>query len=329
MPIEKPQPLAHDITLDCLHSSFPLFGDTFSPGTLNTICRKLSESSLHSTSICIIQGKHPGPTICITAALHGDEINGIEIVRKLMEGLDPETLNGRIVAVPIVNLDGYLLRQRNMADNCDLNRCFPGSEEGSHSEKVAHAIFSDIIMHCDALIDLHTGGTRKDNLPQLRADLNFEKVAEFTTGFGSLSVLQDTACEGSIRAAATAEGIPAVVAEIGRCHELEPDKIQFAIDSILSLLSAVGITPATPVSDHIQSVYTGSGWVKAEAQGLLINPVPLGKNVQEGEVLAELIDPLTNKVIKVIAPIACTVLGKTYNHVVDEGDNLFQVGLKH
>lgn len=308
--------------------TFRLLGTLIEAGTRKTLQWNFPKSAVHETSIVVVRGKRPGPVLCLTAALHGDEINGVEITRQIMQSLDPDKLSGIVIGIPIINLEGYLLRERLMGDHSDLNRCFPGRADGPYSEQVANALFTEIILHCDALIDLHTGSTRRENLPQLRADLTIQQVADFSAGFKSLSVLQSTAPPGSLRSAATAAKIPAVVAEIGGSQGLDLNNVLQGVEGLHTLLNAAGMTTGKPARLPPQHIYHGSGWIRAEAGGILVNKVQLGDVVQTGEILAEIIEPLTCIVHTVTAPFQCTILGRVHNQVVDPGYGLFRVGIE-
>ena len=163
-----------------------------------------------STPVLVVNGELPGPTLCLTAAVHGDELNGIEMVRRVMHELDPNRrkLSGAVIGVPIVNVQGFRRGSRYLPDRRDLNRFFPGNPRGSAASRIAHAFFTQIVAHCGALVDLHTGSFERANLPQLRADLRNPDVLTLTEGFGSTVILHSTPTAGTLRYAATNAGIP-------------------------------------------------------------------------------------------------------------------------
>ncbi|HSN70088.1 MAG TPA: succinylglutamate desuccinylase/aspartoacylase family protein, partial [Steroidobacteraceae bacterium] len=167
------------------------------------------------TPVMVVNGKGPGPVLCLTAAVHGDELNGIEVVRRVIDELDPEELNGAVIGVPIVNLQGFYRGSRYLPDRRDLNRYFPGNARGSAATRTAYAFFTQVIAHCSALIDLHTGSLNRTNLPQVRADLRNPQVTRLTQAFGATVVLHSVGERGSLRRAATEAGIPAVTFEMG------------------------------------------------------------------------------------------------------------------
>ena len=173
----------------------------------------------------VINGANPGPVLCLTSAIHGDELNGIEMIRQIILELDPKILRGVVVGVPIVNLERFWRKERYIGDRRDLNRYFPGNPEGFYPERVAHALFTDIVQPCDMVIDLHTGSFFRENLPQLRVELTVESVAKLAKSFASITALQSISPPGSLRGAATKAGVPTIVMEIGGPLSLETDKV--------------------------------------------------------------------------------------------------------
>jgi hypothetical protein len=165
-------------------------------------------AALQDTLVLVTRGSRPGPTLCLTAAIHGDEINGVEIARAVLERTQPSALRGMLVALPIVNAHGFRRGDRFLADRRDLNRFFPGSPRGSNAQRLAHEIFSQVILRCDAAIDLHTGSLDRTNLPQVRADLSNPAVAPLAEHFGVGVVIDAVGPEGSLRRTAVEAGVP-------------------------------------------------------------------------------------------------------------------------
>ncbi|VVS91345.1 succinylglutamate desuccinylase/aspartoacylase family protein [Desulfoluna spongiiphila] len=311
---------------------FKLIGETVMPGTMKTLkwfSVQAPGGVTVGTPVIVINGTKPGPVLALTAAIHGDELNGIEIIRQVVHDIDPKKLKGVVVGVPIVNLEGFWRRDRYIGDRRDLNRYFPGNPKGSYPSRVAHALFTDIINPCDMLIDIHTGSFFRENLPQLRADLSVDQVADIAKSFGELTALQNTAPEGSLRSAATASGIPAVVMEIGGPLSLEPDKVTTGVKSIRTFLKNVGMVEKLKLLPTPQPVFYGSEWVRAEAGGILMNKVKLGASVKKGDLLAEIIDPVTNDVHQTLSPLNGTILGRAQNQFVSPGFAIFRVGIRH
>src|SRR5688572_15772485 len=178
------------------------------------------------TAVLVVHGVGYGPTLCLTAALHGDELNGIEIVRRVLYELDPQKLSGTVIGVPIVNLHGFRRNSRYLPDRRDLNRFFPGAAHGSSASRIAHSFFEQVVRHCNALVDIHTGSFQRSNLPQLRADMKVPAVAGLTSGFTATSVLHSPGEPGTLRRAAVEVGIPAVTLETGEPGRLQQSKIE-------------------------------------------------------------------------------------------------------
>ena len=193
--------------------------DELAPGTLTRMTWRAGESLYGSaipTPVLVAEGVEPGQTLCLSAAVHGDELNGIEIVRRVMYSLNPDKLTGRVIGVPIVNLQGFERHSRYLPDRRDLNRFFPGNPRGSSASRIAHSFFKQVVRHCDALVDLHTGSFHRTNLPQLRANLLDESVLEMTQGFGGLVILHSTGGMGTLRVRATATATPCRFAVVRR-----------------------------------------------------------------------------------------------------------------
>lgn len=310
---------------------FEILDHKIAPGTKKTIRWSSLQSPLgHPTElpVIIINGANPGPVLSLTAAIHGDELNGIEMIRQVMHEIDPTKLKGVIVGIPIVNLEGFWRKERYIGDRRDLNRYFPGSPDGSYPARVAHTIFTNVIQHCDIVVDLHTGSFYRENLPQLRVDLHMEQIADLAGGFGAVTVLQSVAPSGSLRGAASAAGIPAIVMEIGGPLSLETEKVAVGVKSLRSFLLSIGMISKITLWPNPQPVFYGSEWLRADVGGILINKVNLGDSITKGSILAEISNPISNETHHVISTIDGTILGRAQNQFVSPGFALFHVGHK-
>ncbi len=278
------------------------------------------------TPVQVLQGVRPGPVLCLAAGVHGDELNSIEIVRRLADTVEPDDLGGTIVAVPLVNLSGYLRNSRYLPDRRDLNRFFPGSRHGSIASRMAYSLFSEVIVHCDALVDLHTGSFDRRNLPQVRADLSRPDVGELARGFGATAVLHSRGSRGMLRTAATEMGIPAVTFEVGGPAELEPEEIAHGVQALYTLLHKLGMTRHLPSWDETRPVFYDSSWIRAEVGGLLLSHVQLGDLVAAGQVLGVVIDPINDRERELVSPADGTIIGMARNQVVLPGYAIFHLG---
>jgi predicted deacylase len=279
------------------------------------------------TAVLVVNGVRDGPTLCLTAALHGDELNGIEIVRRVLYELDPQQLSGTVVGVPIVNLHGFRRNSRYLPDRRDLNRFFPGAPHGSSASRIAHSFFQQVVRRCNALVDIHTGSFQRTNLPQLRADMKVPAVASLTSGFTATSVLHSQGEPGTLRRAAVEAGIPAVTLETGEPGRLQESKIDHGTQGIAGLIDHLGMVPRARARAAPEPVYYESTWVRADRGGLLFGSVRLGQRVRTGELLGTVTDPITNVRSELRAPQDGRVLGMAQNQVVMPGFAAFRIGI--
>lgn len=310
---------------------FKLLGSEILPGETRSLHWR-SGQSIGSFEVpipvIVVNGTKPGPVLCLTSAVHGDELNGIEIVRQVIHDIDPKKLRGTVVGVPVVNIDGFWRKARYIGDRRDLNRFFPGKKDGSHPSRVAYSLFNEIIVHCDALVDLHTGSYYRENLPQLRADITIPQVSDMVKAFGLITALQSAGPVGSLRRAATSAGIPAVVVEIGGPLSLEPEMVNSGVKSVRNLLGSLGMVRKINFWTTPQPVYYSSKWVRSDAGGILINIKKLGAKVEKGDQLGEIKDPITNATTPVTSPFDGIILGRAQNQFVSPGFALYHIGLK-
>lgn len=301
------------------------------PGTFQRLswsATELFEGVPVSTPVLVVNGRTPGPTLCLTAAVHGDELNGIEMVRRVMHGLDPAKLSGAVIGVPIVNLQGFRRGSRYLPDRRDLNRYFPGNRTGSAASRIAFSFFDQIISHCDALVDVHTGSFERANLPQLRADLTLPDVVTLTRGFGATVVLHSTPAEGTLRAAATNAGIAAITLEAGGPSILELDEVKHGVKGIETLLNKLGMQKKRSFWGDPEPIYYRSTWVRADRGGILLTDVELGAKVIRGELLGSITDPMNNASSNVFAPFSGRIIGMARNQVVMPGFAAFHIGIE-
>lgn len=308
-----------------------LLGSEIAPGTserLSWAATELFEGVPVSTPVLVVNGTQPGPTLCLTAAVHGDELNGIEMVRRVFHDVDPKKLSGSIIGVPIVNVQGFRRGSRYLPDRRDLNRYFPGNPNGSAAARIAHALFTDVIVHCDALVDLHTGSFERANLPQIRADLRNPDVLTLTHGFGSMVVLHSTPTMGTLRHAATMAGIPAVTVEAGGPSQLELVEVKDGVKGIETLLTELGMVRRMRLWGDPEPVYYRSSWVRADNGGILLSDVSLGSSVRKGDVLGSITDPMSNARTQLRSPYSGRIIGMARNQVVMPGFAAFHVGIQ-
>ncbi len=276
----------------------------------------------------VIRGMKPGKTMCMTAAVHGDELNGIEIVRRVMYDIDPEDLTGNIIGIPIVNLQGFQRGSRYLSDRRDLNRFFPGESNGSLASRIAHSLFNEVIVHCDFLIDMHTGSLRRTNMPQLRADMRNEEVAELTEGFGKIAVIHSIGSPGMLRYAAVANGIPAATLEVGESLRIQEDQIETGVSSVNRLLEREGMYSRLFTWGDPEPVYYKSSWIRAERGGILFSQREVGDMIEVDDVLGAITDPITNETSNILATVTGRIIGMAVDQFVMPGYGCYHIGIE-
>jgi len=325
-------PLANAVTvakgeakpMELLNSAVP-------PGSyqrLSWTATELFEGVPVATPVLVVNGRLPGPILCLTAAVHGDELNGIEMVRRVLHDINPHKLSGAVIGVPIVNLQGFRRASRYLPDRRDLNRYFPGNPRGSAASRIAYSFFNEVVSHCDALVDLHTGSFERTNLPQLRADLRNPDVVTLTQGFGSMVILHSEPSPGTLRYAATAAGIPAVTIEAGGPSVLELAEVKHGVKGIQTLLNSLDMLKRTRLWGNPEPVYYRSSWVRADSGGILLADVSLGGTVRKGDLLGTITDPMNNESSKIISTYTGRIIGMARNQVVMPGFAVFHIGIQ-
>lgn len=275
----------------------------------------------------VINGRQPGPTVFITAALHGDELNGIEIIKRLLRQSGLKRLHGRLLAVPIVNVFGFINRSRYLPDRRDLNRSFPGREQGSIAARLAHLVATEILSVADYGIDLHTGAVERTNLPQIRANLRDPKARELAEAFGSPVIIDSSLREGSLRQHAADQGVPVIVYEAGEALRFDELSIRAGVRGIGRVLRKLDMlperkrqgTPLQPVRANTTS------WVRSPASGMFRSACRLGAWVRPGQTIGRVMDPFSEFEAAVTAPGAGLVIGRSTSPLAHEGDALFNI----
>jgi predicted deacylase len=279
------------------------------------------------TPVLVVNGAHDGPTLCLTAAVHGDELNGIEMVRRILYDLDPHKLHGTIIGVPIVNLLGFTRNSRYLPDRRDLNRYFPGNPNGSVASRIANAFFEDVVKHCDSLVDLHTGSFYRTNIPQLRADMNNPKVADFVEMFGDIPVLNSHGNSRSLRAAAVRAGIPTVTLEAGEPMRLQRDMVDVGVKTIYTLLAKSGMYSRLGLWVKPEPAFYDSAWVRTNGSGILLSRMELGDEVKKGDILGAVSNPITNEQLDIVSPYKGRILGMALDQFVIPGYAVYHIGI--
>ncbi len=308
-PNEQPKPF---IIMD---SEIPLGGDS----TLSWNSGQNFDSIDWNTPALIKRGVNPGPTLCMTSTIHGDEINGIEIIRRVFKALDVQLMHGTVIGVPIVNLDGFLRSTRYLSDRSDLNRFFPGAENGSTAQRVAYHLFNDIIIHCDALVDLHTGSLHRINMPQVRANIKLNSIKEIIDGLSDLTIIHSKGNPGMLRNAANDIGIPAVTVEVGGPFLFDKEGVEATTESINNLIAYMKITRKFTFFPQAKATFNTSTWVRSDFAGIYISDLKVGSSVAKGDIIGRVADPISNKEDVVASPFEGKLIGLASDQFIHTG----------
>jgi len=287
---------------------------------------KLYSDTNISIPIQIFRSRKKGPTLFVSAAIHGDELNGIEIIRRLISKKKFKLSCGTLIAVPMVNVHGVLNQSRYMPDRRDLNRSFPGSPKGSMAGRVAHRFFSEIVKQCDYGIDLHTGAIHRSNYPQIRGNLNDLETLAMAKAFNAPVILNSDLRDGSLRQCANEENVKILVYEAGEALRFDELSIRAGLKGVLNVMRHLGMLRASKkVHTTEPFVARKSSWLRASASGIVHNCFALGAHVQKGDVLAEIGDSFGSILDKVTALRDGVIIGIQNIPLVQEGDAMFHV----
>jgi len=275
----------------------------------------------------VVRGRKAGPTLFVSAAIHGDEINGVEIIRRLLRLSLLNRLRGTLIAVPVVNVFGFIAHSRYLPDRRDLNRSFPGSDKGSLAARLAHLFMSEIVENSTHGIDLHSGAIHRSNLPQVRGKLETPGVEELARSFRVPVILDADLRDGSLRAAVAERGMPIVVYEGGEALRFDAVAIRAGLRGVVSAMHRLGMLPPSKKqkSGREPLVARASRWVRAPTSGVLRSAQRLGAHVAEGDLLARIGDAFGREEIQVRSPCSGIVIGHLEMPLVNEGDALFHV----
>jgi predicted deacylase len=305
-------------------------GQAVQPGSKLNASLRVSESFSGDgldLPVLIARGAAPGLTLCLTAGVHGDELNGVEIVRRVFQAIDADELRGTVVGLPVVNVHGFRSSSRYLPDRRDLNRYFPGQPDGSSAARIAATLFATLIDTCDSLIDFHTGSFHRTNLPQVRGDLAVESVLALGRSFGVGVLVHNRGMRGTLRRAATTAGLPTVTYEAGEPMRFSEDEIAHGVNGVHNVLAAYGMRP-TGQRARPPRIYHRSRWVRTNAGGIFLSPIDVGDAVREHQLLGTVTDPVSNHQTEIRAPFAGRVIGMAVPQVVIPGFAMFHIGLE-
>ncbi|SFS14869.1 hypothetical protein SAMN04487783_1924 [Agrococcus baldri] len=280
-----------------------------------------------SLPVRVVHGREPGPTVWLDAAIHGDEVLGVEVVRQVLALVTPRTLRGTLLAVPVVNVLGFMTGDRTLPDRRDLNRSFPGAARGSLASRIAHLLMTEVVAKCDVGIDLHTGTDHRDNLPQIRADLDHSETRRLAEAFAAPVMLHARLRDGSLRQAAREAGAIALLYEAGEALRFGAEPIAAGVDGVLRVLAALDMIDDAPEPAVAPEESRASGWVRARGTGILHLDVELGDRVEAGARLGRVADAFGTSGRIVRADRAGIVIGLTRAPIVHAGDAVAHIAV--
>lgn len=275
----------------------------------------------------VIRGVEDGPTLFISAAIHGDEINGVDIVRRLLKHRALKSIRGSLIAIPIVNVFGFNDKSRYLPDRRDLNRSFPGAEHGSLASQIAYIFRTEIVNQCTHGIDLHTGAIHRRNLPQIRADLSHKANLELATAFGAPVVLDASPRDGSLREMVDDKKIPMLLYEAGTALRFDHRASLLGVEGILNVMRTIGMLPEPKIKPPVMKPYIAksSHWVRAPISGIFITRKKLGERVVKGDKLGFITNPFGDHEFAILSPIDGLIIGNSILPLANEGDGLYHI----
>jgi len=280
-----------------------------------------------SMPVHVIHGKSPGPVLFLSAALHGDEINGVEIIRRVLNNKAIANIKGTLIAVPVVNIYGFIYQSRYLPDRRDLNRSFPGSQQGSMAARIAHVFVNEILSKCTHGIDLHTGAIHRENLPQVRALLQNAETVRIAEAFQAPVILNMDIVQGSLREEAEKRNIAVIVYEAGEALRFDEVSIRAGVKGVVSVLRELGMLPKPrrKPREFKSLIGKSSTWVRAPKSGILRSMKTLGVKVVKNELLGIVFDPFGESEEDVVATTDGIIIGRTNIPLVNEGEALFHI----
>ncbi|MEO0763703.1 MAG: succinylglutamate desuccinylase/aspartoacylase family protein, partial [Pseudomonadota bacterium] len=309
---------------------FEIGGDLIAPGTRRSVALPVSALPDHTPidlHVEVIHGRRPGPTMFVSAAVHGDEVIGVEIVRRLLRSPQIDRLRGTLLVVPVVNAFGFLARSRYLPDRRDLNRCFPGSATGSLGARLAHIFLREVVLRCDFGIDLHSAAVHRTNLPQIRVTPGDGTTAAMARDFGAPVILTSPLRDGSLRGEAASRGTPVLLYEAGEGLRFDEFAVRAGVAGILRVMRGRDMVAAKGIA-HARApslICRSSTWLRAPSGGLLRTFRAEGDLVSHGDLLAAVSDPSGSDESELRAPQNGILIGRAVLPVVNEGDAVFHL----
>lgn len=308
---------------------FEIGGQIVKPGESKLIELQAGELYTHTPitiPVRVISGKNKGPRLFVSGVIHGDEINGVEIIRRLLSNKSLSKLKGTLIAVPVVNVHGFLSHSRYLPDRRDLNRSFPGNEHGSLASRLARLFSDEIVDKCTHGIDLHTASGHRFNLPQLRAFLNNDETIKLANTFGAPVILNSNIRDSSLRESVVESGKPFLLYEAGEVLRFDEFSIRLGVAGILSVMRTLGMLKGKPYKPRFKTfIANSSTWVRAPKSGILKVDCQLGSHIARGDRLGRISGPMGEGEIMVKSPVEGLLISNIRLPLVNEGDALFHI----
>ena len=274
----------------------------------------------------VIRGKDAGPVMFVSAAIHGDEINGVEAIKRLLRRPSLKKIKGTLIAIPVVNVFGFNSKSRYLPDRRDLNRSFPGKKNGSLASNMAHIFMKEIVSKCTHGIDLHTGAIHRTNLPQIRTRLDNPETKRLAQAFGAPVIIDSSLRDGSLREAAAGRKVNILLFEGGEALRFEEPVIKSALSGCIAVMQQIGMLPILKKKE-IKRAYVAnrSEWVRSPHSGAFHSLIKMGELVSKGDILARISDPFGCEFYDVISEVDGIVIGGSVIPLVNKGDAMFHI----
>lgn len=309
--------------------SLTVSSETVPPGKRRKIdipVARLLTGTLLSLPVTVINGRSPGPKLWLSAAIHGDELNGVEIIRRVLKSLRPNRLCGAVIAVPVVNIFGLLEQSRYLPDRRDLNRSFPGSMRGSLAARLAALFMREVVSQCTYGIDLHTAALHRVNLPQIRANLADPETYAFARAFGAPIMLHASVRDGSLRQAAAKRNIPTLLYEAGEALRFNESAIQMGVEGIHRVMDHLGMYATPDLPEPVMQLESRhTRWARASRGGIWHREVMLGESVKKRQRLGFISDTFGDRLATIHSSLEGLVIGHSQNPLINQGDALIHV----
>ena len=310
--------------------SIVIAGAEVTPGSRRSIDIELPSFYTHSSvnmPVHVVHGRRPGPVLLVTAAIHGDEITGVEIVRRLLAYKFIDRIRGTLIAIPVVNVYGFVSKSRYLPDRRDLNRSFPGTKGGSMASRLAHVLMTEIVPQCTHIVDLHSGAVNRENLPQIRAKITGEpEIESLARAFGVPVILDSDLLDSSFRAAVYEVDKPILVYEAGEALRFDEVSIRAGVKGVLNVMAELEMRlKKKPRPRTHAMVANTSRWLRAPQSGIFRALVSTGAHVKTDDTLAYVNDPLGENTVELKSTMDGIVIGKTNLPLVYAGEAVFNI----